>query len=90
MSKIDTTLAQAGSAQKPAPAPQGKVTSLTVAFDPAFPKPPVVVVTPFWRRATAVPLPPETVKEVTTTHFVVTSINGADDYFINWIAVPTP
>ena len=90
MSKINLALAQAGSAQKPAPAPQGTVTSRKVAFAPAFAKPPVVVVTPFWRRATAVPLPPETIIEVTTTYFVVASVNGADDYFINWIAVPTP
>jgi hypothetical protein len=90
MSKIESTLVQAGSSRKPPSGPQGSVSAHTVNFDPHFEKPPVVVVTPFWNRKTAVPLPPETVVEVTSSYFVTKSVNGADDFFINWIAVPQP
>ncbi|HLJ90245.1 MAG TPA: H-type lectin domain-containing protein [Candidatus Angelobacter sp.] len=61
--------------------------SLEIDFQEEFATPPVVVISPFYQGSAIAVEVIETITSVGTTSFVVTSLNGASNYFVNWIAI---
>jgi hypothetical protein len=63
------------------------VTSVKVDFTAPFQDVPNVVLTSHWNGQHAEVGHVETIDEITTSHFKVVSGNGADNYYVQWIAV---
>jgi hypothetical protein len=60
---------------------------IQVQFSKPFASPPTVVVTPYWESQTNAVGYIETVTNVTTESFTVSSSNHASNYYVNWIAI---
>lgn len=60
---------------------------LRVQFTKNFTRPPIVVISPFWRGQGSQIGYVETIDSVTRNNFTVVSNNAAENYFINWIAI---
>lgn len=61
--------------------------TLRIYFNMQFSAPPTVCVSPWWNDANAEVDSIETVINVTTDYFDVSSANAGSNYFVNWIAV---
>ncbi len=57
------------------------------SFETEFERPPIVVVSPFFRGVATGVGYTESLNEVGTHYFEVASGNGAEDYFVSWIAI---
>lgn len=62
--------------------------SVEVTFQKPFNSTPVVILTPNWENNYSASYV-ETVTHANNEGFVITSSNGATNYFVNWIAIGT-
>ncbi|NLY44245.1 MAG: hypothetical protein GX066_09860 [Clostridiaceae bacterium] len=60
---------------------------LSIQFRKNFTRPPVVVISPYWRGQGSQVGYVETIESVSRNGFTVVSNNAADNYYINWIAI---
>lgn len=58
-----------------------------IRFGFTFPRPPIVVITPYWKDQDSQVSYVETISNITRNGFTVVSDNYADNYYVNWIAI---
>jgi len=71
---------QAGSVNKRAAG------TLTITFPTPFKGNPVVILTPFWALQSGAVGSIETVVDINSNNFTLSSANAAPSYYVNWVA----
>lgn len=66
---------------------KNKTGKFRIRFSRTFPRPPVVIISPYWKGQESQVGFVETINSVSRNGFTVVSRNAANNYYINWVAV---